>query len=159
MAALKGSGRCWAHDPGVAAARTAARAAGNTNRRSQPEAPFVAPPPAPFALGPIERRGDVAVALLRVAHAIADGSLDPKRGRLLTEALRSSHAAWDSTTLVSDEEIPAGAREPTQDELEFMTAHGGRFPPGVQLYGKWRPFWVTGEPWSPDIGERKSRLT
>ncbi len=159
MPALKGESTCWAHSPTRAEARhEARRRGGELRRRPPPPSAAVpeAPPPVPFALGPIERRGDVAVALLRVAHAIADGTLDPKRGRLLTEALRSSHAAWDSTTLVNDEEIPAGAREPTRDELGYMMAHGGRLPPGVEHYGRWRPFWVTGEPWAPEVGERKA---
>ncbi|HXJ18985.1 MAG TPA: hypothetical protein VMT03_02040 [Polyangia bacterium] len=101
-----------------------------------------------FELGEIKNRAAVASALIRVAHGIANGSIDVRRGRLLTEALRAAMAAAETFGSATEDEAPLGGREPTDDELAYVREHG-MFPPGVTMLGPPPKWWVTGTEWRP----------
>ena len=154
MPRLRGRSHCWAHDEAASTARARARQRGGEARRptAPPTVPEV-PPPAPFDLPRIEKRGDLADALLRVVQALAAGELDRARGRLLVEALRAAHLAWDTTMTSREGDTPKGARQATAAELVYIREHHGKMPPGVVPHPAMvDSFWVVGDTWSPDDG-------
>src|SRR5581483_12382907 len=156
MPALKGQGRCWIHaaDPATAEARARARSRAGKARRKPVPLPLTGappvPPPVPFDLPRVERKGDIADRLLRVVQAVASGTLDARRGRLLIEGLRSANEAWDASTPTGDDEAPAGARAATPAELRFIAENHGVLPPGVLPHESATVFWVRGDVWEPD---------
>jgi len=106
-----------------------------------------APAAAGFEIGPIQRKGDVARTLVRLARAIAKGEVDPKTGRLVADALRAASAASDGMELAEADGAPLGARPATDAELDFVIKHG-HLPDGVDEAGT-QTFWVYGCEWTP----------
>lgn len=151
MAPLKdGGGWCFIHSPKTRSQRSAARSKGGTaNRRPEPTAAPTAKTVSSFELGPLGRKDDIARALVRLAHAIARGEIDSRRGRLAVEALRAaSLAAGDNTDLTkSGGRRPVGSRPTTDDELRYCIEHG-EFPEGVVGLME-SEVWVLGAPWVP----------
>lgn len=140
MAALRNEQVCFAHSPAAAAARSAARRRGGTNKRAASPSSEAPPPvstpdsatvpgPETFELGELTDARDIGPALLRLAHAIARGLVDPRRGRLLTEALRASSFAFAESGGVG-EKAKRGWDLLDDDELERFR-RTGKLPEGV----------------------------
>ena len=156
MAPLKGGeGWCFIHSPSTRSARSRARSkGGQANRRPALPDPPAAATSGGFEIGQIQKRSDVAKALLRLAHAIARGEVDVRRGRLVADALRAaSAAASDGTELAeTNDGAPLGAREATDAELAYVIEHG-QLPEGVEAAGL-QTFWVYGSEWRPPAIEQ-----
>jgi hypothetical protein len=158
MKPLRGEPWCWNHHPARAKARSEARARGGEHRHRSTAAPST---PATTQLAPVPfsftftRRSDIGDAVLRLAQAIADGTLDPRRGRLLIDGCRTALAAYEGNPNagVDDDIPPPGCREMTDSELRYVVEHEGRLPPGVRMPGPLRPWWVEGPIWTPPGAE------
>ena len=80
---------------------------------------------------------------MNVARAAARGALDTKTARVIAEALRSAEVSFAAGAREGGAGdgagAPAGYREASVAEMEFLLKHG-RLPDGVQALDA--PFWV-----------------
>ena len=78
-----------------------------------------------------------------LAGSITAGTIDLKRARVLAALLGEARELV--TSWKGDRTSELAGRDLTDDEVDYVTGHGGRLPPGVTLV--FRAFRVDGPEW------------